>query len=163
VGLGGSGEPLMAKAVLKGDLTRADGVLLDIPGVGVVSWDATSMAVELELRGWANSTELAELLEAGLGAQIQHHGSRWLSDCRNMKAVKQADQEWIGQKWFPRVLAAGLRRMAVVTPKSGLATMNIKDIVGRVPGTMLDVAHFATVDEARDWLARPTTSPPTVR
>jgi hypothetical protein len=146
----------MVKAVLEG----ADGVLLDIPGVAVVRWDTTSMTVELEWRGWANSTEFAELLEAGLRAVSEHHGSRWLADSRNMKAIKQADQDWIG-RWFPRVLAAGLRRMAVVTPKSGLAAMNISDIVGRVPGTMLDVAHFATVEEARRWLARPLTITPT--
>ncbi|HEV2032658.1 MAG TPA: STAS/SEC14 domain-containing protein [Candidatus Dormibacteraeota bacterium] len=152
----------MAKSVLEGGVSRADGVFLNLPGVGVVTWDTTALAVHFEWQGWANSTEFADLLEAGLHALNEHHGSRWLADCRNMKAIKQSDQDWIGL-WFPRVLAAGLRRMAVVTPKSGLASMNIKDIVGRVPGTMLDVEHFATVEGAREWLTRPATSPPTAR
>jgi hypothetical protein len=44
--------------------------------------------------------------------------------------------------------------MALITPASGLAKMNIDDVVSRV-ADQLEVAYFATVDEARQWLARP--------
>jgi hypothetical protein len=77
-----------------------------------------------------------------------------------MKVIKQSDQEWVNQDWMPRVLAAGLRRMALVIPKSGLALMNVQEIMSRVPGTKLDVAYFATIDEAREWLSRPSTITP---
>lgn len=41
--------------------------------------------------------------------------------------------------------------MAMVLPDSGLAKMNIDDMVGTVAGR-LDVAYFATLDDARKWL-----------
>jgi hypothetical protein len=44
--------------------------------------------------------------------------------------------------------------MALVLPASGLAKMNIDELVSRV-ADRLDVAYFATLSEARDWLARP--------
>jgi hypothetical protein len=153
----------MANEVDAGGVVRVDGIYLHHPGVGIVSWDPISEAIRIEWRGWADSAERKAILESGLGALREHRGSRWLADCREMKAVKQEDQEWIEQSWFPRVLAAGLRRMAVVTPNSGLARMNLEDIMRRVPGTKLDSGSFATVEEATEWLTRPLTSPPNSR
>jgi hypothetical protein len=128
-------------------------IYFDHPDVAVVTWDPQLEAVHVEWQGWASSTERAACLEAGLQALIEHQASRWLVDGRAMKVVKQADQDWIGQNWFPRVLAAGLRRMAIVEPVSGLARMNVGDILARVAGTTLEVQHFATVEAAQAWLS----------
>lgn len=149
----------MANELKADDVAGADGIYLHHPGVGLATWDSTCEAVRIEWHGWADSKERQAILEAGLGALRAHRGSRWLADCRDMKAVKQADQEWIDQSWFPRVLAAGLRRMALVIPKSGLARMNLDDMMRRVPETKLETGHFATIDEATEWLTRPLTTP----
>jgi hypothetical protein len=45
-----------------------------------------------------------------------------------------------------------LKCFAVVLPKSGLAEMNIKEALGKVPETALQVAYFATVEEGKAWL-----------
>ena len=150
----------MVKAVNESDVLRAETVYFIRPGVGVVTWNPSCEAVHLEWQGWADTTERKELLEAGLNMLTGHRGTRWLADCRDMKAVRQADQDWIDRSWFPRILAAGLRRMAIVIPKSGLARMNIEDILSRVPGTKLDTECFATVENATEWLTRPPTIPP---
>jgi hypothetical protein len=52
--------------------------------------------------------------------------------------------------------------MAVLMPRSALAKMNVENILGKVPGTKLEVAYFATVAAAREWLTRPATNPPIV-
>jgi len=150
----------MVKGILKGDVSRGDGVYFNRPGVAVVTWDPTSKAVYVEWQGWADSTEFAALNEAGLRVLIEHHGSRWLNDSRNMKVIKQSDQDWIDQRFFPRALAAGLRRVAIVIPKSGLAMMNVEDVAARIPDAQLTVEYFATVEEAREWLTGPPTSTP---
>lgn len=124
------------------------------PGVAVVTWDSATKAVHLEWQGWADSSEIVALNEAGLRALIEHHGSRLLSDSRAMKVIKQADQDWINQDLFPRAFAAGLKRVAVVVPTRDLAMINLDSIAGRIPDT-LAVEYFATVDEAREWLKRP--------
>jgi hypothetical protein len=132
-------------------------VFFDRPGVAVMRWDPTSRAVCIEWQGWADPTEFAAALEAGLGALIEHRGSRWLADCRDMKAIQLSDQEWLDRSWFPRMIAAGLRRMVVVIPKSGLVLTNLEDIMRKVPSSKLDVAFFATVAEAEKWLSAPST------
>ena len=142
----------MAEAIIEGEPFAADTLYFNHPGVAVVTWNPTLQAVHVEWQGWAHLTERMACLEAGLLALTEHQGSRWLVDGREMKAVKQSDQDWIDQDWFPRVLAAGLRRMAVVEAKSTLAKMNVEDILGRVPATRLDVGYFATVEAATEWL-----------
>ena len=123
-------------------------------------WDAACDAVHVDWQGWADSAEFVALNEAGLSALREHRSSRWLADCRNLKTIKLADQEWVDRDWFPRALAAGLRRMALVIANSKLAQMNIEQILSRIPGTKLDVAYFATEVMARDWLMRQPTATP---
>jgi hypothetical protein len=77
-----------------------------------------------------------------------------------MKTIQQSDQEWIDTSWFPRIIAAGLRRMAVVIPKSGLARTNLEDIISRVPADKIDVEFFATVAEAEVWISASSTKTP---
>jgi hypothetical protein len=141
-------------------MTPTDGasgeVFFNRPGVAIVSWEAASRAVFIEWQGWASPEEFAAALDSGVATLIAHHSRLWLADCRGMRAVQQSDQEWIDKHWFPRVIAAGLKRMALVIPTSTLAAMNLKDIMGRIPNTTLDVSYFGSVAEARTWL---TTAP----
>jgi hypothetical protein len=137
-----------------------NGMFFNRPGVAVMRWDPASRAVQIEWQGWADPVEFAAALEAGLGALIEHRGSRWLADCREMKAIQQSDQEWLDRSWFPRMIAAGLRRMAVVIPKSGLALSNLKDIISKVPADKIDVQYFATVEQAQGWISTPSTKTP---
>lgn len=157
----GDAEAGCAHYLTMGGLSGVEAVIFSHPGVAVVRWDPTCRAVHIEWQGWANPTEFAAVNEACLHALTQHHGSRWLGDLRKLKPIQQSDQDWITLDWFPRVLAAGLRRMALVVAISGLAMMNFRDILSRIPGTSgLDVAYFATVEEARAWLKEPSTHTP---
>jgi hypothetical protein len=126
----------------------------NLPGVAIVKWDAASQAAHMEWQGWAAPAEFRAANDALVQAITDHHSSKVLGDSRQVKVMQQADQDWVNGDWFPRILAAGLTRMALVLPKSGLAKMNIDDMVGRV-ADQLDVAYFETLDDARTWLARP--------
>jgi len=132
----------------------ANTVYFNAPGVASVRWDEDAQLVLVEWQGWANSTEFTALLNAEIDALRKHHGSRVLADCRRQKVLNPADQERANEEWLPRALAAGLKRFAVVVPTSVLAEVNIKNSLGMVPATTLEVAYFATPEEARDWLNR---------
>jgi SpoIIAA-like len=128
-------------------------VYFNTPGVASVRWDQDAHLVVVEWEGWADSTEFKELLDAEIRALQQHRGSKVLADCRQQKVINPADQDRANREWLPRALAAGLKRFAVILPKSGLAEMNIRDALGKVPETALQVAYFATVEEGKAWLA----------
>jgi hypothetical protein len=149
----------MAKAAVDGDLSRGYSVYFSRPGVAVVTWDPTLSAVYAEAQGWADSTELVEVLEACVCALTEHHGSRWLVDGRKMKVVNESEQEWIYRDLFPRMLAAGLEHIALVTPESGLAKMTVDLMLRRRPPTDVDFEYFVTLGAARAWIKRVSTEP----
>jgi len=141
----------MAKA-REVDVSRGYAVYFSRYGVAVVTWDPTLQAVYTEAQSWADPSELAAVLEAGLQALTEHDGSRWLADGRNMKVLKQSDQDWIVQEFYPRAVAAGLKRIALVILRSGLAMATVEQLAHRLPAAQVEVAFFPTLDEARSWL-----------
>jgi hypothetical protein len=132
----------------------AASVYFNTPGVASVRWDEEAQVVLVEWEGWANSSEFSALLEAEITALRKHRSSRVLADCRRQKVLNPADQDRGNQEWLPRALAAGLKRFAVVVPSSVLAELNLKDSLGKVAANALEVAYFATPEEARQWLTR---------
>ena len=132
----------------------ANSIFFDMPGIASVTWEEDGQFVLVEWQGWANPTEFAALLEAEIVALRKHKGSRMLADCRRQKVLNPADQDRANQAWLPRALAAGLKRFAGVVPSSVLAEVNLKSSLDAVPSTVLDVAYFATPEQARDWLGR---------
>jgi hypothetical protein len=130
-----------------------DGVYFNTPGVASVRWDKDAHLVHVEWDGWANSTEFEALLEAELQALEQHRCSRLLADCRRQKVLNPKDQERANREWLPRALKVGLKRFAVVLPESVVAEMNIRDSLDKASGETLEVGYFATVEEAREWVA----------
>jgi hypothetical protein len=141
------------------ELPDSKDVYFNVPGVAVVKWDTPSEAAYIEWQGWATPAEFRAANNALVQAITAHHGSRLLGDTRLIKVIQQSDQEWVNREWFPRVLAAGATRMALVMPASGLAKMNIDDMVGRV-ADRLETAYFASLGDARAWLASPSTKSP---
>lgn len=129
-------------------------VYFHVPGVASVRWDTTIHAVVETWEGWADADEFRAILDAGVRAMSENQGSRWLADCRLQRVLKAADQEAGNKRWLPRALAAGLKRFAVVLPASGLATANIQDHLRAAASKQLDMAYFATLDEAQDWILK---------
>jgi hypothetical protein len=69
------------------------------------------------------------------------------------------DSEWLVQDWFPRLLAAGGRRFAIVIPPSALAAMQLNRQKREIDSEKTDPTafqnrYFDNVPEARAWLAR---------
>jgi hypothetical protein len=140
---------------------QADDVFFNRPGVATVLWDPAIQAVSTEWHGWADRAEFVPVLEASLRALKKHHASRGLVDSRRQRALPWPDQDWVSRQWFPRALAAGLRRLALVVPENELVMKGIEEVVSTVQGASLEVAYFATSSEASKWLTLTAVDSPT--
>ena len=150
----------MVEGSVEGDASRTASTYFNLPGVARVTWDPAHAAAHIEWLGWANPSEFQDANQALIRALKEHRGSKALGDLRQMKAIQQSDQDWAQAEWLPALLAVGLRQLALVIAKSGLTMMNIESILSRGPGAQLDVAYFATIEEAGAWLTRPGTVTP---
>ncbi len=133
---------------------EADDVYFSVPGVATVRWDGPHSTVFVEWDGWANSAEFGALLDAEVKALGERACSRLLADCRRQRILNPADQERANREWVPRVLEAGLKRFAIVLPESEIAAGHLRERLDKVPQTAMQIAYFASVEEAREWLAK---------
>lgn len=129
-------------------------VYFSVPGVAQVRWDEPTATVCVDWEGWANTAEFDALLDAEVAALREHGGSRLLADCRRQRALNTADQQRAERDWTPLAVAAGLRRFAVVLPESEMAAKQLQERLRSASEGGMRVRYFATVEEAREWLAR---------
>lgn len=77
----------------------------------------------------------------------------YLSDTRKVKVIVHTDQVWANEVWIPLLVAAGVKRFALVTAASGLGKMNVEDVIDLVDNRGLLMRGFSTLADARQWLA----------
>lgn len=117
-----------------------------------IHWDDDTKIIWAEWKETPSAEIYRRGLNAGLELLQQKKARKWLADTRLLGALQTEDVKWGNEDWMPRMLAAGLRWMAFVTPKKVIAKMMVKNVVSRIDAHDLSMAHFETLDEARDWL-----------
>lgn len=115
-----------------------------------VSWDEPSQAVLIQLYGYIEGETMRQPCNKALDLMISMRSSRLITDSREMKALTQEDQRWVDDDWRPRARAAGLRRNAILVPKSAVAKLTVTAIVKKFDAVQF--AYFSELDEARKWL-----------
>lgn len=124
----------------------------DAPYV-VIDWDEQIGCSVAHWRGFAQSADYRQGLDKVLELLQAHKATKALADLRDQKPATEADQQWTNENWFPRAIAIGLNRMAVVIPKSQLANMALTKIMSNVNDQEFNTAYFDDVEEAKKWLA----------
>jgi hypothetical protein len=118
--------------------------------VASVEWRADISAVELRWKTFAKGDEFKEALNKGLELAQMKGAKKWLGDTSQMSAIAPEDQQWSNTDWFPRALAAGLQKMAVVMPKSALAKMSVQSIINKFD--TMELRNFVDKADAVEWL-----------
>lgn len=121
-----------------------------------VRFDESIQAVCLEWKGYAEGEEYRSGFDAGIELLRQKGASRWLADCRQLGPITQADQLWMNKDWHPRAAAAGMRWVALVSPKAAVARLSVKYIITRTHNADLVFNYFDDLESARSWLRAPT-------
>lgn len=115
-----------------------------------VSWDAPSHAVLIRIWGYIEGDSLRLPSNKAIELMILKRSSRLITDSREMKALTQQDQRWIDEDWRPRARAAGLRRNAILVPKSAVAKLTVAALVKKFDDVQF--GYFSEEDGARKWL-----------
>ena len=87
----------------------------------------------------------------GVRAIRQRHIVGYVSDARKAKVVLAEDEKWAREVWLPQAIAAGLRRMAIVTAPAGLGKMAYDDAATVMNSHGLSMRTFDSVAAATTW------------
>src|SRR5262249_6213138 len=125
-----------------------------------IDWDTSTQCIVADWKGVGRGAAYRAALDRSLELVRKHKASRWLGIMLEANGVMAPeDAEWLRVDWFPRLLAAGGRRFAVVLPAQALAAMQLNRIKREIdadkpdPNAFLN-RYFDNVAEARAWLAQ---------
>ena len=127
-----------------------DRIYLDEPYLSI-RWRAVPKVLYAEWKGFATGPEFRAALLTGVRAIRELHVAGYVSDARKAKAVSHEDEKWARDVWLPQAVAAGLKRMAVVTATAGLAKVEYDDAATDMDSHGLSMRIFNSIDEAMVW------------
>jgi hypothetical protein len=78
---------------------------------------------------------------------------KMIADNSKVPVVMRENQAWLTEDWFPRAINVGFRYSAVVVPDNKLVEYTIKKIEHNIDNNLFTVQYFASVEEAKAWLA----------
>ncbi|MBC5994048.1 hypothetical protein [Pontibacter cellulosilyticus] len=109
-----------------------------------------------EWKGFASSNEFRETVLRSLETVNKYKLTRWLADRRNMKAIRQQDQQWTVEEFIPKLLESPLRRMATIVSEDLFNRMAIENMIQRSGGLgNIVLSEFNNTNEALKWLEQP--------
>ncbi|RSK48504.1 STAS/SEC14 domain-containing protein [Hymenobacter rigui] len=115
--------------------------------------DESVPALYQEWQGFVSGEPLREAHNATVQLLRAHRLNRVLADTRHMRVISQADQQWITESYFPRAIAAGLRRVAILQSEDMFNQTSVQAIMATViRNTLVQAEHFQDLESARNWL-----------
>jgi hypothetical protein len=127
-----------------------DEIFLDEPYL-TIRWRPVPKLLYAEWKGFATSAEFRAALLTGIRAIRERHVDGYVSDARKAKVVLPEDEKWGREVWLPQAVAAGLKRMAVVTAPTGLAKMAFENAAVQIDSHGLSMRTFDSVEAAMVW------------
>ena len=127
-----------------------DETFLDQPYISI-RWRAVPKILYAEWKGFATSEEFRNALLTGVRAIRARHVVGYVSDARKAKVVLPEDEKWGREVWLPQAVAAGLKRMAVVTAPTGLAKSSFERAATQIDSHGLSMRTFESVEAATVW------------
>lgn len=127
-----------------------DEIYLDEPNISI-RWRSTPQLLYAEWKGFATSAEFRSALLTGVRAMRERHVVSYVSDGRKAKLMLPEDEKWAREVWWPQAVAAGLKRMAIVTAPTGLSKMAYDDAAHEMNSGGLSMRTFESVAEATTW------------
>ena len=127
-----------------------DEIFLDEPYLSI-RWRAVPKILYAEWKGYATSVEFRAALLTGVRAIRDRHVVGYVSDARKAKMVLPDDEKWGREVWLPQAVAAGLKRMAIVTAAAGLAKLAFDDAATDMDSHGLSMRTFNSVQAATVW------------
>lgn len=101
-------------------------------------------------KGHALKDQYKEGMNKALELIKERKLERWIADLTDLGVISGENQKWTNEVWFPQVLEAGLKRMAIVVSKDVLCNMATKNTMAKVADDVYS-KYFDNRADAKAW------------
>jgi hypothetical protein len=123
----------------------------------IVEYDIDVPCVSMIWKGYATTAQFREANERVLQEIQQRRSSKLLSDAQEFVLIGATDQNWLSSNWIPRVLQAGVRKIALVMPRFYFNRVAVDAVTQRLAQNVADdlvsIEYFESREAARTWLS----------
>jgi hypothetical protein len=102
--------------------------------------------------GFIPLEEFKKVLQVEYELIEKHQLTKVLIDIRELSTYASGAPELIKEEWFPKVKSLGMKFIAFVQPQAALAKMGMKKAHNVSPDTQINMQHFGSMEEAKNWL-----------
>ena len=127
-------------------------VIFDKPYLVIYS-DEEMTIIHLQWKKLATSEEFRLALDFAYDYVLKNGIKFWLANLKNMSVIKEADQRWTNQIWFPKISKTKIEKMAIVNSLDYFNQSAVQKIMIKAdPIIGFETKYFNDLDEARNWL-----------
>jgi len=126
-----------------------------LPAV-TVRWNEELQAVEQIWNRHSSRDEYREAAENVLALLEEKKTSRLFADCVKLMVVHPDDQKWVEVDWLPRMVRAGLEKIAVLVPTGAVAQLSVSKMEQSIAPQNVGFERYLTEDskQAVAWLIK---------
>jgi hypothetical protein len=117
-----------------------------------VTYDHELACVVMDWQGYFTSAEFRAANERVLVVVQATGATRLLGDITHFVLIGADDQAWLNDNWIPRLIAAGVRRCALIQPTYYFNRVAVENVGRQVDASRLAVGHFGDREAASHWL-----------
>jgi hypothetical protein len=119
--------------------------------------DANRKMLHLEWHTFATSEGFREALLTAVEYAVVKKVECWIANTKNMKAIRQQDQQWTIDTFFPLFLRTGPQKLATVISDDIFNQMAVSNIIAKTtfPTNNFEHQYFSTYQAALDWIDNP--------
>jgi hypothetical protein len=105
--------------------------------------------------GFTSGMEFRESVLAILHLMEEKEVRFWLSDQREMKAIRLKDQDWINEEIVPQLARTSLEKMAIIASHDMFNRIAVEEMAKKAAGLIyFDYSYFNALPAAEIWLNR---------
>ncbi|MBC3538537.1 hypothetical protein ACFSC6_17620 [Rufibacter sediminis] len=114
--------------------------------------DRLHQLLVLHWQGFVPSEVYREGLLEGIQISRREGLHNWIMDMKQMKVIRQADQEWTLATWFPQFQLLGVNRLAFIVSDDIFNQMAVSSMVATLrPQFRAEVEYFQELASAIRW------------
>ena len=117
-----------------------------------IYWNSKECWVHTDRDDFTHGDDLRQSFDKVLEILRDRGCSTILADFTDFMVGNGEDQQWVIDDWFPRAMDAGMRYLAVISPRFRVGKLTTDVVTGKFKHPDLKVAHFNTVEKAVEWL-----------